>query len=393
MQALNGTVVLDLTRRYPGSYSTMFLGDFGAEVIKIDPPGSSFYNPEVDTDSEEFAAHLPLDRNKRSIILDLKIDAGREVFYKLVKKADVLVEGFRPGVMKRLKADYPTLKKLNPRLIYCSLSGCGQDGPYAGMPGHDMNYSAIGGCLSLVGPRDGQPYLASNFLADMAGAGLHGTVGILMALMARERTGKGQFVDIAYLDGAISLLAYEAATYFCTGKVPRRGEGLLTGGASWANVYKCKDGEYITIGPIEPHLWENLCRALEREDLIPYQDKPLQEQDEAISALAQVFLTKTRDKWFEFLKDKNACVAPVYYLNETFADPQVRHRNLVVEMDHPRLGKVRQLGIPIKLSETPGQIKSLGTLTGTHTEEILAEIGYSENEIEKLHTGGAIGKA
>ncbi len=392
MRALEGIVVLDLSRRYPGAISAMFLGDFGAKVIKIDPPGLVSYHPDIDTNSEEFAAHIPVDRNKKSIILDLKTREGLEVFYKLVKKADVLVEGFRPGLMKRLKADYDTVKELNPGLIYCSLSGFGQDGPYAQMPGHDTNYCALGGSLSLIGQKDGPPCVVSNFLADVAGAGLHGTIGILMALMARERTGKGQYVDIAYLDGVISLLAYEATYYFLTGKVPRRGESHTTGGVSWLNVYKCKDGEYISIATWEPHLWENLCRALGREDIIPYQKLPVAEQGKAISALADVFLGKTRDEWFEFLKDKNTCIAPVYYLNETFSDPQVLQRKMVVEMEHPKLGKVRQIGIPIKLSETPGQIDSLGTQLGVHTDEVLAEIGYSPEDIESLRRAGALGK-
>ncbi len=391
MRALEGMVVLDLSRRYPGAYSTMFLADFGAEVIKIDPPGLISYHPDIDTNSERFAAHLPVDRNKRSIILDLKTEEGREVFYKLVKKADVLVEGFRPGLMKRLKADYETLKELNPRLIYCSLSGFGQDGPYSGMPGHDTNYCALGGTLGLVGQRGGPPGIVSNFLADVAGAGLHGAIGILIALMARERTGRGQFVDIAYLDGVISLLVYEATYYFCTGEVPRRGESYTTGGVSWLNVYRCKDGEYISIANWEPHLWENLCRALGREDMIPFQKLPIHEQGKAISALAEIFLSKTRDEWFDFLKDKNTCFAPVYYLNETFTNPQVLHRKMMIEIEHPKLGKVRQVGIPVKLSETPGQVRSLGTQIGAHTDEILAEMGYSAEEIERLRCAGAIG--
>jgi len=260
------------------------------------------------------------------------------VFYRLVKKADVLVEGFRLGVMKRLQADYETLKKLNPRLIYCSLTGYGQDGPYASIPGHDMNYAALGGALSLIGPRDGPPYLASNMLADVAGAGLHGTIGILLALMARERTAKGQFVDIAYLDGVISLLD-GALMYFATGQIPRWGETFLTGAAPYANVYRCKDGEYITIGCFEPNFWQNLCHAIGREDLIPLQDPPPQKREMVFSALQEAFLSRTRDEWFEFLKDKETCAAPVYYINETFSDPQVLHRHMVVEITRSPAGQ------------------------------------------------------
>lgn len=391
MLALGGLLVLDLNRRYPGAYSTMFLGDFGAEVIKIDPPRSEFPFPDIDSDSEEFAAQYAPDRNKKSIILDLKADEGREAFYRLVRKADVLVEGYRPGVMERLKADYSTLQGMNPRLIYCSLTGYGHDGPYAGRPGHDENYCAIGGALSLIGPRNGPPCFPSNLLADMAGAGLHAVIGILTALMAREKTGRGQFVDVAYLDGVISLLAMDASFYFATGQVPRRGETPTTGGTAWTNVYRCKDGEYFTLACFESHFWINLCRALGREDLIPYQNPGPEKRDEIMAAFSQIFLTRTRDEWFEFFSDKDVPAGPVYYLNETFADPQVLHRQMVVEVDHPTLGKVRQLGIPIKLSDTPGQIRCLGTRVGAHSEEILLNLGYSQEEIQRMRSSGAIG--
>jgi len=390
MHVLEEITVLDMTRRYPGAYSTMYLGDFGAEVIKIDPPPEKFSLPGVDASTPEFAANYAPDRNKKSIVIDLASDGGQEIFSRLVKKADVLVEGFRPGVMKRLKADYETLIEENPRLIYCSLTGFGHDGPYARMPGHDMSYCALAGALSMIGQRNGPPYLASNYLADVAGAGLHGVIGILLALIAREKTGRGQFVDIAFLDGVISLLVTDASLYFATGKVPRRGETPTTGAMPWANIYRCKDGEYISVGCIEIHFWENLCRAVGREDLIPHHSPPPEERDKVISEIGKVFLTQTRDEWFEFLKDKETCVGPVYYLNETFSDPQVLHRRMVVEVDHPELGKIKQTGIPIKLSETPGQIRSLGTLLGAHTNEILHDLDYDQEAIEDLRRSGAV---
>ena len=393
MLPFSGLVVLDLSRGYPPAYATMTLADFGAEVIRVDPPPSESRRGDRDGDPEELAAYTTLIRNKRSIIINLRNEEGQAVLYELVKKADVLVEGFRPGVMTRLNADYDTLKEINPRLIYCSLSGFGSDGPYAQRPGHDMNYISLAGVLSLIGPRDGPPYLPSNYIADYAGAALQGLIGILIALAAREKTGKGQFVDISYVDGVISLLAQEAPNYFRTGVVPRRGETMLTGGVPWVNVYKCKDGEYITIAPIETHLYENLCRAIGKEELISKQFTTPEENEKIKAILTEVFQTKTRDEWFEFLKDKNTCVGPVYYLNETFSDPQVLHRKMVEEVDHPKFGKIKQIGIAVKLSETPGQIKSLGTLSGSDTEEILLEAGYSKEEIGKLRSSGAVGFA
>ncbi|HEY78394.1 MAG TPA: CoA transferase [Dehalococcoidia bacterium] len=392
MQPLDGIKVLDVARGYPGSYTTMFLGDFGAEVIRVEPPVASLLPlPGIDSSSAEYSAFNPLNRNKKSIVLNLKNDDGLKVFYKLVEKADVLVEGFRPGVMKRLRADYPTLKELNPKLIYCSLTGFGHDGPYASWPSHDSNYIALAGALSLIGQRDGPPCLPGNFLADMAGAGLHSVIGILLAISARERTGQGQFVDIAYVDTVMSLTTMETINYFFTGQVPRRGETPANGGAPWANVYKCQDGEYIALGCGEPHLWADLCHALGREDLLPYQSPPPEERDRVISSLAETFLTKTRDEWASFFKEKGIAGTPVLYLNETFTDPQVLHRHMLIEVEHPKLGKVRQIGIPIKLSETPGQVKSLGVVANSDTEEILSSLGYTKYDVEEIRQRGALG--
>jgi crotonobetainyl-CoA:carnitine CoA-transferase CaiB-like acyl-CoA transferase len=393
MQALNGITVLDLVRGYPPAHSTMFLGDFGARVIKIDSPEGNKIEREmgIDPKDERYAALNRLNRNKETVIINLRSEEGLKAFYRLVKKADVLVEGFRPGVMKHLRADYDTLKNINPRLIYCSVSGYGSDGPYARLPGHDPCYLGIAGALSMIGPKDDKPCAPSNYLGDMGGAALHGLIGILIALIAREKTGRGQFVDIAYTDGVISLMEYDILSYLYTGAVPSRGETYMTGLPVWSNVYKCKDGEFFVIACGESHFWKNLCQAIGREDLIPYHSAPPQEQERGIKELTAVFLTKNRDEWWDFLKDKNTCVAPVLNIKEALNDPQVLHRQMVLEMNHPTLGILKQIGFPVKLSETPAQIRNLGKVVGSDTQEIMEGLGYSPNDIERLKQQGAIG--
>jgi crotonobetainyl-CoA:carnitine CoA-transferase CaiB-like acyl-CoA transferase len=393
MQALNEITVLDLARGYPPAHSTMFLGDFGARVIKVDPPDGSKMDKTlgIDAQNERFAALNRLNRNKETVIINMQSEEGLNVFYQLVKKADVLVEGFRPGVMKRLRADYDTLKSINPQLIYCSVSGYGSDGPYAQVPGHDPCFLGITGALSMIGPRDGTPCQPSNYLADMAGAAMHGLVGILIALIARERTGQGQFVDIAYADGVLSLMDFDTSSFLYTGTVPRRGETYLTGQSAWSHIYKCKDGEYFVVACGEFYFWENLCRAIGREDLISYHGAPLQEQEQGIRKVGKVFLAKTRDEWWELLREKNACVAPVYDISEALDDPQVLHRQMVLELNHPTLDTVKQIGFPVKLSDTPAQIRSLGRVVGSDTQKIMEELGYSRKDIQRLRQEGAIG--
>ncbi len=393
MLPLEAIRVIDLGRGFPGAYTAMFLADFGAEVIRIDPPASilSFPDPVPEVSEEKFAAYFAWHRNKKSIMVNLQHEEGRQLFYRLVQNADVLIEGFRPGVMKRLKADYETLKGINNRLVYCGLYGYGSDGPYASRPGHDMNYTAMAGALSMIGEPGGRPYFPSNYLADMGGAGLHGLAGILIALLHRERTGEGQFVDISYLDTVLSLMSADISIHLLTGKVPKRGETRATGCLPSVQIYRCKDGEYVTLGCLEPVFWANFCHAVGREDLVDYHNPVPEKREQVADAVAQIFLARTRDEWEEFLKDKQTCFSPVNYVDEALSNPQVRHRKMIIETDHPRLGKVKQMGFPIKLSQTPARLRSLGTPAGTDTEQVLTTLGYSEEEVRRLRDLGAIG--
>jgi len=391
--ALEGIRVVDLTRLAPGPYCTMFLADLGADVIKIEPGGgrAAVAIMSMAADEEERRrAHNAEGRNKRSIVLNLKVQEAQEVFYRLAEKADVIIEEFRPGVVKRLGVDYETISKMNPRIVYCSLTGYGQDGPYKEVAGHDINYLATGGVLGMIGERGGRPVVPTNVIADYAAGGMHAAIGILAALMARERTGRGQHVDISMMDGVVSLMHAEVAGYLTTGKVPAPGDIMMFGGAPNYNVYETRDGKYISVGALEPWFYENLCKALGRDDLAAMSWADPEKQGEISTQFKAIFLTKDRDEWIKLLRQTDTCVAPVYTVDEVLIDPQVVHRKMVVDIDHPSVGKVRQVGISIKLSETPGSIRSVAPGPGQHTDEILQGIGFSKADIERLRGTGAV---
>ena len=394
MLALEGIKVLDFCRNAPGMFCTMVLGDLGAEVLMVERPMDSqraAYErvaSGVTNEEEErrHAAYNALQRNKRSLALNLKEGEAREIFYKLVETADVVVEGFRPGVMERLGAGEKKVREINPRVVYCSISGYGQDGPYSQMVGHDLNYISFAGALGLIGRSEEEPpAIPLNLLADYAGGGLCGTVAILAALMAREKTGRGQYLDIAMTDGVIYMMASLVSAYYEHGVVPRRAGHLLNGGAPYYGVYETSDGKYLTIAAIEPWFWENLCRALGREDLAGSQTTAAN-SGEISKILAEAFRKRTRDQWFELLKDNNISVGKVYSLEEALSDPQVAHRGMVLEVEAPDLpeGSVRQVGIPIRLSETPGKVRHVGSATGHHTSDVLAGLGYQPEQIQDL---------
>jgi len=403
MLALEGIKILDLSRVIPGTFCTMLLGDLGAEVLKVEAlTATGFAGSAISPKGEENrekAAYFAANRNKKSIGLNLKSEAGQKVFYSLAEQADVIIEGFRPGVTKRLGIDYDTINTLNPGIVYCSLSGYGQDGPYNALPGHDINYIAMAGVLGVIGTSEGPPVIPLNLVADFAGAALYGALGITVALMSRNKTGEGQYVDISYVDGAVSLMNWFLGDYFLNGSVLKRGESWVNGAYPYYGVYETKDGKYITIGCIEPHFWVNLCRLLGKEDYISYDfasehmfEKPEDKKwDEVSSFLKQVFLTKNRDEWFELLCQNDVPAGKVYTIDEVFTDPQVLHRQMVVEVEHPDLGKVKQVGIAPKLSRTPGKVRSLSPLLGEHTDEVLQGLGYNQNEVEKLRQEGVVG--
>jgi crotonobetainyl-CoA:carnitine CoA-transferase CaiB-like acyl-CoA transferase len=332
----------------------------------------------------------PLNRNKRSICLNLKSAEAKIIFHQLAEKADIVVEGFRPGVTARLGIDYATLKEINPKIIYCAITGYGQNGPYEKLPGHDINYIASAGVAGVLGKPGEKPPIPGNFIGDMAGGGMQAAIGILAALAARERTGKGQFVDISMTDGALSMLSLYLGRYFEDRSLPKPEERTSTGVVPSYNYYPTADGRYIAIAASEPWFFTNLCRALDCEDLIPHQMNP-EKVDEIFTRFREKFLTKTSREWFDILSRADVPVSRVNTLDELANDPQVKHRRMILELDGPAGEKVRQAGISIKLSETPGNVRNLGSMPGADTRDILVELGYSRSKIDKLQEEGAIG--
>ena len=397
MLPLEGIRVLDLSRLAPGPYCSMLLADVGADVLLVEEPlgtggrlTGSAARRMLDRDvSERAMAFDALSRNKRSIALNLKTEDARNLFYRLAERSDVVLEGFRPGVVKRLGVDYETLSGISPRLIYCSLSGYGQDGPYAGLVGHDINYIAIGGALGMIGWPGSPPAIPLNILGDFAGGGLYSAFAILVAVIARERTGRGQCVDMAMTDGVISLLAGAMSLYFASGAVPKPGQSFLNGAAPFYHVYETADGRWLSIGCLEPWFWEALCRALGCEHYIPLQ-MAADRFPEMFEFFRRTFKTKTRDEWFQYLSQFDICVGPVYSLDEVCQDPHVQARQMVVEVEHPTFGKVRQVGVGAKLSETPGSVRSLSPRRGQHTDEVLRDLGFSPQQIEELRARGTV---
>lgn len=393
---LNGIRILDLTKLAPGPHCTMILGDLGADIIRVEEPGEPTGRRAAQAGTAQVKAPRPsyaptnaVGRNKRSIGLNLKSEPGRDIFLRLTQDADVVVEEFRPGVAKRLGIDYEALSRLNSKLIYCAVTGFGQTGPYRDLVGHDLNYIAQAGALGLIGRRDQMPTIPLNLLADYAGGGMHAAIGVLAALVARNQTGRGQYVDIAMLDGVMLLLAQALSAYFSNRKVPERGAQPGDGGAPFYNMYETSDGKIITIASMEPWFYANLCRALNCEQYIGRQ----YERDnwpQMFEHFTRTFKTKTRDEWWDILTRADICVGRMLTLDELENDPQIRARNMIVEVETPSGETVKQVGISVKLSDTPGSIRSVAPALGEHTDAILTDLGYAAQEIAQWRAEGAI---
>jgi alpha-methylacyl-CoA racemase len=392
---LEGLKVLDLTRLLPGGFCSMLLADFGADVVKVEDTGLGDYvrwaPPSYDgvDPSAAGALFLSLNRGKRSIRIDLKSPAGTDVLLRLAQTADVLLESFRPGVMDRLGVGYERLRGENPRLVYCAITGYGQDGPARDRSGHDLNYLGLNGILGLSGEADGPPVSSAVQIADLGGGAMMAAVGVLTALRERDRSGEGQLVDCSMFDGSLSFLVMLAAEMLAGGPVPRRGELRLAGGVVCYRTYACADG-YVTLGALEPKFWAEFCRGVSLDGLADHAFDP--PGSEAHRALCEVFAERTREQWQAFAAEHDCCLEPVMGLDEALDSELIAAREMVVELDQPGAEKpVRLLGLPFKLSRTPGDpARAPGPSLGEHTREVLSEAGYSGAEVEAMLDDGAV---
>jgi crotonobetainyl-CoA:carnitine CoA-transferase CaiB-like acyl-CoA transferase len=392
-QPLAGLRVLDLTQVMAGPFATMLLGDLGADIIKIEPPGTGDQTRGAmgfKMKGPDSMGFLNLNRNKRSIAINLKTDAGREIFYRLVKTADILIENYRPGVMRRLGCDYATLAAINPRLIYASISGFGQTGPWASRPGFDLMAQAMSGVLSVTGQPGGPP--AKGVPVADIGCGLFTVYAVLAAVIGQRQSGEGQYIDASLFEAALAFSIWDAADYWGTGVVPTP-LGTANRMSAPYQAVKAKDG-YFVFGATNPKLWQLLCEVLDRKDLfedLRFTDIVLRlaNRDALIEALEQSFGTRPSCEWVELLLAAGIPAAPIYNYAEAFDSAQAHDRNMRLEIDHPVEGKIPNIGFPVKLAGTPQQVRHAPPLLGEHTAAILDEVGIDATVLQDFKARGA----
>jgi len=391
VKPLEGIRVLDLSRLLPGGYCTMLLADLGADVLKVEEPGKGDYIRWIEPfHGEDSSGHLALNRGKRSMTLNLKDPRGAEALKRLVPHYDVVLESFRPGVLDRLGVGYDALAAINPRIVYCAITGYGQEGPYRDRAGHDANYLGYAGVTDVTGWAGGPPVMAGVQVADVGGGGLMATVGVLAALHGREATGKGRFVDISMMDGALSWLGMHLEAYFFTGVPPVRGRGRVSGGLACYRLYECGDGRWVAVGALEPQFWAAFCEAIGAPELIAKQfDEAPGVQDELGARVSEILAAKPRNEWLALLEPLDTCVGPINSAEEVVADPQVVARGMIVDVP-TSAGAVRTVGSPIReRGERPGPMSPAPGF-GAHTGDALAEAGYTPAEIETLRSAGVV---
>ena len=387
MGALSGLKILDFTTLLPGPYATLMLADMGAEVLKISSASRRDLVMEMEPRIEGTdisACQAWLNRNKKTMFLDLKTEDAKAIVKRLVMDYDIVIEQFRPGVMDRLGLGYEELRAVNPRLIYCALTGYGQTGPMRDAAGHDINYMSLSGLISHSGRRDGGPSLMNFQVADIAVGSLNSVIGILAAVNSRHATGKGQFVDVSMLDGCVPFNSLDGAGFLVSDRQPAREGQLLNGGCVY-DYYETKDGGYMSVGSLEPKFWEGFCKGIGREDLIAETVWP-KNVHEVKEEIRSIFKTKTRDEWTDIFSRYDACVEPVLDLNESLLEnEQIQAREMVVDVDLPLHEgvKVKQMATSIRLSESPCEYNFAGFPLGYHTREIVEALGFDYDALKK----------
>lgn len=377
--ALSGLSVLDLSRLLPGPYCSMILADHGARVIMIE---------DRRFEAESGLPSLPL-RNKEHMCLNLKTEEGKAVFFKLVEKADVVLEGFRPGVVDKLGVDYESVKKMNPGIIYCSITGYGQTGPFKDRPGHDVNYMGESGLLSLVGEKDQPPSIPGFQVADLAGGGMNAVIGILLALYERNRSGKGQYIDISMTDGCASLLALALDIQQMTGQPVTRSDSVLSHRYAFYNTYETADQKFLSLGCLEFKFWKSLCECLDRPQWIELQfDEP--QRESLIREMRDMMKGQPLSHWKDVFESADVCWGTVRSISEAMDSPLLKERGMVIEATNAQGGPSTTLGIPVKLNRTPGSVNPNLARFGQSGESILAELGYSPDDIQTFKDRGII---
>ncbi len=389
---LDGLLVLDFTRLLPGPFATQLLANLGAEVIKIEDPGLGDYMRTVPPTIQGVSyPYLMVNRGKRSLAVDLKTKDGREILYKLVRKADILVEQFRPGVMKKLGVDYATLAKRNPKLIYCSFSGYGQTGPAKDLPGHDITFEAHAGILGVSGDHDGHPAIPGVPMADLA-SGFNAAMSILAALRTRDHTKKGEFIDVSIFDTAVSLMVLNIARYLATGEEPVAGEALLTGRFPFYKLYQAADGGWLAVATVESKFWNRMCELLGAPGLQYAQFTDEGEKARIVKTLEARFRTKTKAEWEALFAAESLPIVGVKTVADVVRDPQVKARELLPVVDIPNLWKMQVLAHPAKHSVSTTRTPARSPEKGEDTDEVLASLGYSAKQIGALAKKGVVGR-
>jgi len=390
-QPLEGIKILDCTRLLPYQYCTMLLGDLGAEILKIEEPRVGDYGRWGDVSrSYESVAFVMTNRNKKSMKLNLKHETGKEIFKKLASAYDVVVESFRPGVMDRLGLGYKEIQKINPEIIYCSATGYGQKGPYRDKPGHDVNYLSISGILSWTGEHTGRPVIPGIPFGDMAGGGVFPALAIIAALLGKERTGRGQYIDTCQTDVLTSFNLLNFAQVLAQKKGQKARPVNIRGGMLCYNTFKTRDGKFVALGAVEPKFWRNFCKAVGREDWIPNHFLPYEEGGDATEELKDLFASKTQKEWAEILENVDTCFTPILTPDETLENHHLKERGIITTMEDPKRGETIQLEFPAKFSDDLNLKRSPAPFFGEHTREVLTNLGYTELQVKKFQNDGVI---